>query len=366
MQQKFRMFLYIIRPIGIRVKICDYVNQNTAHSRGIDLSERTVLEMSVITKAGLLALAAVLLLPSAQTTQAAQPEPLIVIVQKRQDAQERTLRVLRDGSVEEAALDTYLAQVVLSEMPASFAPEALKAQAVSAHTWALYCQKQARQNGQPYDFSADPSRWQGYVTEQQARERFGSYFDEYWGRVSQAAQSVDGQILVDSRGQPIVAAYHAISAGKTEPAQNVWGNELPCLTAVDSAGDRHAPGYEKTTAIPIEQLRQKLEQQDIRLSDDPAQWLAVLERSDSGYVTRMQVGESQQSGLWLRELLGLRSSDFDWEIQDGNFVFTTRGYGHGVGLSQYGADYLARQGKSYREILAHYYTGAVLQERTDF
>lgn len=97
------MFLYIIRPIGIRVKICDYVNQNTAHSRGIDLSERTVLEMSVITKAGLLALAAVLLLPSAQTTQAAQPEPLIVIVQKRQDAQERTLRVLRDGSVEEAA-----------------------------------------------------------------------------------------------------------------------------------------------------------------------------------------------------------------------------------------------------------------------
>ena len=110
------------------------------------------------------------------------------------------------------------------------------------------------------DFSADPSRWQGYVTEQQARERFGSYFDEYWGRVSQAAQSVDGQILVDSRGQPIVAAYHAISAGKTEPAQNVWGNELPCLTAVDSAGDRHAPGYEKTTAIPIEQLRQKLEQ----------------------------------------------------------------------------------------------------------
>ena len=137
-------------------------------------------------------------------------------------------------------------------------------------------------------------RWQGYVTEQQARERFGSYFDEYWGRVSQAAPQVDGQILVDSRGQPIVAAYHAISAGKTEPAQNVWGNELPCLTAVDSAGDRHAPGYEKTTAIPIEQLRQKLEQkleqQDIRLSDNPAQWLAVLERSDSGYVTRMQVG----------------------------------------------------------------------------
>ena len=300
-----------------------------------------------------------------QTQQAA-------LMENSSDDQPEPFRILdrSTGKVQTVPVQVYVTGALCSEMPATFHKEALKAQAVSAHTWALYCQKQARQNGQPYDFSADPSRWQGYVTEQQARERFGSYFDEYWGRVSQAAQSVDGQILVDSRGQPIVAAYHAISAGKTEPAQNVWGNELPCLTAVDSAGDRHAPGYEKTTAIPIEQLRQKLEQkleqQDIRLSDDPAQWLAVLERSDSGYVTRMQVGESQQSGLWLRELLGLRSSDFDWEIQDGNFVFITRGYGHGVGLSQYGADYLARQGKSYREILAHYYTGAVLQERTDF
>ena len=216
-----------------------------------------------------------------QQTQQAAP------MENSSDDQPEPFRILdrSTGKVQTVPVQVYVTGALCSEMPATFHKEALKAQAVSAHTWALYCQKQARQNGQPYDFSADPSRWQGYVTEQQARERFGSYFDEYWGRVSQAAQSVDGQILVDSRGQPIVAAYHAISAGKTEPAQNVWGNELPCLTAVDSAGDRHAPGYEKTTAIPIEQLRQKLEQkleqQDIRLSDDPAQWLAVLERSDS-------------------------------------------------------------------------------------
>ena len=126
MQQQFRMFLYIIRPNRICVKICDYVNQNTVFRCGIDLSERMVLEMSVIAKAGLLALAAVLLLP----------EPLIVVVQKQADEPERTLRVLRDGAVEDTALDTYLTQVVLSEMPASFAPEALKAQAVAARTFA--------------------------------------------------------------------------------------------------------------------------------------------------------------------------------------------------------------------------------------
>ena len=107
MQQKFK-FLYIIRPIGIRVKICDYVNQNTAYRCGIDLSERTVLEMSVIAKAGLLALAAVLLLPSAQTGKAAEPEPLVVVIQRQPEAPKQTIRVLRDGSAEETALDTYL------------------------------------------------------------------------------------------------------------------------------------------------------------------------------------------------------------------------------------------------------------------
>ena len=169
--------------------------------------------------------------------------------------------------------------------------------------------------------------------------------------------SVDDETLVQ---------YH-LAVGKRYTAGQY--EQLRLQTQYKKARDK-AFSLLSRRAYPAAQLRQKLEQkleqQDIRLSDDPAQWLAVLERSDSGYVTRMQVGESQQSGLWLRELLGLRSSDFDWEIQDGNFVFTTRGYGHGVGLSQYGADYLARQGKSYREILAHYYTGAVLQERTDF
>ena len=186
MQQKFRMFLYIIRPIGIRVKICDYVNQNTAHSRGIDLSERMVLEMSVITKAGLLALAAVLLLPSAQTTQAAQPEPLIVIVQKRQDAQERTLRVLRDGSVEEAALDTYLAQVVLSEMPASFAPEALKAQAVAARTFA--CRQTAGGKHENADVCAQSACCQACLTVEDLRARYGDGFEAAWDKALAAVR----------------------------------------------------------------------------------------------------------------------------------------------------------------------------------
>ena len=211
MQQKFRMFLYIIRPIGIRVKICDYVNQNTAHSRGIDLSERTVLEMSVITKAGLLALAAVLLLPSAQTTQAAQPEPLIVIVQKRQDAQERTLRVLRDGSVEEAALDTYLAQVVLSEMPASFAPEALKAQAVAARTFA--CRQTAGGKHENADVCAQSACCQACLTVEDLRARYGDGFEAAWDKALAAVRETQNEVLT-YEGALIDAVYFSCSGAR--------------------------------------------------------------------------------------------------------------------------------------------------------
>lgn len=269
------------------------------------------------------------------------------------------------GEIEQIPVEEYVAGALCAEMPATFHTEALKAQAVSAHTWALYCQQQADSTGQAYDFSADPENWEGYVTEEQAKERFGDYFEEYWGKVSSAAQSVVRQILVDEQQQPIVAAYHAISAGWTESAENVWGGELSYLTPVESSWDLHAQGYEQTISFSSEEVARLLGQleQPPALSEDPAGWFQVMERSGSGYVTLVQVGDLALTGIELREALGLRSSDFALDYQGGNFTFTTLGYGHGVGLSQYGADYLARQGKGYQEILAHYYPGSALIER---
>ena len=270
------------------------------------------------------------------------------------------------GEIEEIPVEQYVTGALCAEMPATFHSEALKAQAVSAHTWALYCQQQADNNGQAYDFSADPENWQGYVTEEQARERFGDFFDEYWGKVSAAAQAVLKEILVDEQQQPIVAAYHAISAGWTESPENVWGTSLPCLAPVDSSWDIHAQGYEQTVSFTADEVREQLQQLQSppTLPEDPAGWLQVMERSGSGYVTLIKVGDLQLTGIQLREALGLRSSDFDFSYQDGSFTFTTLGYGHGVGLSQYGADYLARQGQTYQEILAHYYPESSLIERT--
>lgn len=269
------------------------------------------------------------------------------------------------GEIKQVEVRDYVLGALCAEMPPVFDSEALKAQAVSAHTWALYCQNSARSAGKEFDFSADPSHWQGYVTEEQVRERFGDSFEQYWGKLSRAAESVWQEIVVDSEQQPIVAAYHAISSGQTESAENVWGNPLSYLTPVDSKGDIHAQGYEKTVSFSWEELRAKLSlaKPAPKLGDEPADWIAVLERSPSGYVTQVQVGDQQMSGIELRELLGLRSSNFELSVREDGVSITTYGYGHGVGLSQYGADYLARQGRNYREILEHYYPGAVVVQR---
>ena len=357
MQQKFRMFLYIIRPIGIRVKICDYVNQNTAHSRGIDLSERTVLEMSVITKAGLLALAAVLLLPSAQTTQAAQPEPLIVIVQKRQDAQERTLRVLRDGSVEEAALDTYLAQVVLSEMPASFAPEALKAQAVAARTFA--CRQTAGGKHENADVCAQSACCQACLTVEDLRVRYGDGFEAAWAKALAAVRETQNEVLT-YEGALIDAVYFSCSGGSTEDAAAVWGTDVPYLRAVESPGEQDAAKYESRVCVTAETFAETLRALDAsaQLSGDPSGWVQSVTSTPGGGVDTLTAGDRSFSGVQLRKAFGLNSTRFTLLYEDGAFSFDVLGYGHRVGMSQYGADAIARLGFDYRTILRFYYRGA--------
>ena len=343
MQQKFRMFLYIIRPIGIRVKICDYVNQNTAHSRGIDLSERTVLEMSVITKAGLLALAAVLLLPSAQTTQAAQPEPLIVIVQKRQDAQERTLRVLRDGSVEEAALDTYL-----------------KAQAVAARTFA--CRQTAGGKHENADVCAQSACCQACLTVEDLRARYGDGFEAAWDKALAAVRETQNEVLT-YEGALIDAVYFSCSGGSTEDAAAVWGTDVPYLRAVESPGEQDAAKYESRVCVTAETFAETLRVLDAsaQLSGDPSGWVQSVTRTPGGGVDTLTAGDRSFSGVQLRKAFGLNSTRFTLLYEDGAFSFDVLGYGHRVGMSQYGANAIARLGFDYQTILRYYYRGAKIE-----
>ena len=265
------------------------------------------------------------------------------------------VRSLSSGEVESLSLEDFALGALCSEMPATFEPEALKAQAISARTWALY-QRRLRElsGGDGPDFEADPENWKGYVTREQAEERFGQKFEEYWAALSQAAEATKGQILC-YQGEPIAAAYHAISAGQTEDARYVWGQALPYLQAVESRGDELAPGYEGESAFSWEAFCQALS-----LPEEAQPTVEVLARSPSGYVTQILVGERELSGQELRSALGLRSSCFTLSQDEEGLCFRTQGYGHGVGLSQYGADFMARQGSDCQEILAHYYPGAQL------
>lgn len=262
------------------------------------------------------------------------------------------------GKVEEVKLLDYLRGAIAAEMPASFHSEALKAQGVAALTYALYHVGEQERNPDPLllgaHFSADPGKREGYMTEKEAKKFYGDNWRYNWEKVCEAAdEAIKWVVLYDNA--PIAAAYHAISAGSTEDARNIWGQPMSCLTPVDSSWDILAKGYKSTVVLSQSEIKERLGNSDVTLLPNPDTWLEVLERSPSGYVTRVQVGNTEMNGNKLRNLLGLRSSSFQIERQGKDFLFLVNGYGHGAGLSQNGADYMARQGSDFLEILEHYY-----------
>lgn len=267
------------------------------------------------------------------------------------------------GKVQKVKVLDYLYGAVAAELPPDFHPEAMKAQTIASHTYALYCHLHPAPELNGADFSADPQKWEGYVTKDQRIERYPELGETYWQKVSSAVDAVANYLLVYEK-EPILAAYHAMSAGATEFASNVWNGSVPYLVPVDSIGDTLAEKFEDSVTFSSAQVKEMLAESypNLKLDGDNRSWFQIVSRSPSGYVLTLQVGNIQISGKDLRTLLGLRSSNFTVTAQMNAFLFTTKGYGHGVGLSQNGADYMARQGSGYQDILLHYYTGAELAQ----
>ena len=281
-----------------------------------------------------------------------------------------TLRILDQGTgeVAELSLLQYTQYAIAAEMPADYHMEALKAQGVAALTYGLHqaIAQRSLPEGQRdpalkgADFAADPGQRLGYMTEETAREFYGESFDYSWERITEAAREACRCVALYD-GEPIAAAYHAISAGTTtEAAENIWERGLPYLVEVDSSWDILAPGYKSTVILTDGELKELLTQAGAKLLPDAATWLEVEDRSPAGYVTAIRAGSVTLSGNQLRNLLGLRSAAFELERTHTGYTFYVRGYGHGAGLSQAGADYLARQGWGFDGILTHYYTGITL------
>ena len=276
------------------------------------------------------------------------------------DADVFLIEDLSTGEVQQVPKRDYLIGAAAAEMPLTWPDEALKAQIVAAHSYALYCRDHASAANGSW-LSADPARRQGYLTDAVLHSYWGTDYEANYARLSALADAVLSDVLCYG-GAAAGTSYFAISNGRTEASENVWGSALPYLVPVDSSTDRSADNYEYTVTFSAEQLQQALA--GLGISADLAAsegWFGPAALTSAGYTKTVTVCGQTVSGTTLRRALGLRSTCFTVQYQSGNFSFTTRGYGHGVGLSQWGTKAMAEQGKSYADILAHYYPGTQLQ-----
>lgn len=266
------------------------------------------------------------------------------------------------GEVLEMEEVEYLVGCVAGEMPASYHEEALKAQAVAAYTNLKRLQKDKKE-GDVADISDDTKRHQAYVTKEKRQELWGEHFEAYNQKIENAVRAVLGEALY-ADGHFISAVFFSQSAGRSESAKNIWGGSLPYLQSVTCPGDKLAPDMVSTVKYTPEGLQEALEKEEgIDFSGEPTAWFEEVQKSDSGsgVVTTIIIGGKAFRGNDFRTLLSLKSPAFTVEFSEGQFIFTVSGHGHFVGMSQRSADYMAKNGSDYREILSHFYPSAVLQ-----
>ena len=257
-----------------------------------------------------------------------------------------------NGEILTMSEEDFLIGVVSCEMAPSSPTEALKAQTVAAYTY--YCkQRAAAADGV---FSNVPETLFTVGTADGLKQRLGDKYDELYGKMQEIVRAVKGQTLTYD-GELITACYHAISAGVTDSAEDVWGGEYPYLQPVDSSGDLTVDGYQSEVKISYDAAVKALQSihADFKPDQAPEKWFGTLITTDSGLVKTATICGKEFTGTKLRTALDLRSAVFTAAYADNTFTFTVKGYGHNVGMSQMGAKYMANQGAAYKEILAHYY-----------
>lgn len=252
--------------------------------------------------------------------------------------------------------DEYIFGVVAAEMPALYHEEALKAQAVAAYTFA--CSRKNTNEGKEYDITSSPLTDQSFISKEEATQRWGEKAAEYTQKIESAIKETKGCVLT-YKGKLITAVYHAISSGKTESCKNVWGKDLPYLVSVPSEDDRLAENYISSATFTKEELTEKLSSV---IGDTQTITFGEPSRTESGNVKEITVCGKVCSGAEIRELLELRSSNFAVTAEGDKITFTVYGYGHGVGMSQNGANAMAKKGSDFKEILTHYYTGCEIEK----
>ncbi len=280
---------------------------------------------------------------------------------KEKNENEKTVNVLftKENVVKKMPLEEYLTGVLAAEMPASFEIEALKAQAVAARSYAIYKQnKGGITHSQNADVCTDFSHCKAYKSMEEAKKGWGKDSQKYEEKIKKAIDETKGEILT-YEGDVAMAVFHSQTGGnKTESSKDVWGGEVPYLINVESGGEIGAPNFYSSKEISFDEFKNVLNEKgaEINNPDD----IKDIKKSEGGAVKEITIGKKTFKGSEVRTLFGLRSACFKIDIQNNTVFFEVLGYGHGVGMSQYGANELAKKGQSYRDILLHYYTGTKL------
>lgn len=286
--------------------------------------------------------------PEPEETQFREPEQTTAQIQL-----EMKLRK-GDGSVETMNMDEYLVGVILAELPSTFEMEAKKAQSVAART---YARKASVTGGKHRDGSvcADSACCQSWISQGEYLKKGGS--TKAIEEAKAAVTATSGYVLT-YEGKLIEATYFSCSGGSTEDAVAVWGTDYPYLRSVDSPGEEHAVHHTDIVYFTKSEFADKL---NLPLTGSPKTWIGTATYTAGDGIHTLVIGGKTFSGTELRSKLGLRSTAFAMEADEKGITITTRGFGHRVGMSQYGADAMAMGGSTWQEILAYYYTGASLE-----
>lgn len=260
---------------------------------------------------------------------------------------------LAQKKIEKVPLEDYIVGVVASEMPAEFEKEALKAQALAARTFIVEQMLNENKTDLPEGALVyDTVVHQVYKNENELKQVWGPDYKWKIQKVREAVNETRGQILTFD-GSPITASFFSTSNGFTENSEAIWPNSVPYLKSVESKWDLQSPKFNGREVFTVQEFEKKL---GVKLPDDSTIG-NVTERTAGQRVAKVEINGKVVSGKDIREKLGLKSTDFTWERKGDNIIINTEGYGHGVGMSQYGANGMASEGKNYKEIVSHYYQG---------
>lgn len=274
------------------------------------------------------------------------------------------LQVYDGEKTVEMTMAEYLPGVVRGEMPATFETEALKAQAVAERTFIYYHIQGGRKSNHPdADVCMDYHCCNAWVSEERAKSNWGDNFEEYNRKILQSVKETDGQVMLYD-GQPILAAFHSSSAGVTAKSSDAWVSDRPYLVSVESPeGEDSVPNYYSVNTFTPAEFKEKVlaKEPTAVLEGSPTGWVTDLQKNSSNRVQSVTIGGVSLRGTEVRTMLDLRSACFTVECTEESITFRVTGFGHGVGMSQYGANALAKEGKTWREILQWYYRGVSIE-----